>query len=108
VDVAKRFDLYRRVRFDTDVVCEQWDDTAAMWVLHTQTGEFITARFLISAVGAFIRPKADPGIPGWQAFNPRLRQPNDNQPGQAVANDRVKLGAGGSGQGKRNLAQQPF
>ncbi|MGA8250871.1 MAG: NAD(P)/FAD-dependent oxidoreductase [Mycobacterium sp.] len=75
VDVAKRFDLYRRVRFNTHVVCEQWDDAAAMWVLHTQTGGFITARFLISAVGAFIRPKADPGIPGWQAFEGKIQRP---------------------------------
>jgi cation diffusion facilitator CzcD-associated flavoprotein CzcO len=75
VEVAKRFDLYRRVRFNTDVVCEQWDDAAAMWVLHTRAGEFITARFLISAVGAFIRPKADPGIPGWQAFEGKLQRP---------------------------------
>jgi cation diffusion facilitator CzcD-associated flavoprotein CzcO len=75
VEVAKRFDLYRRVRFNTDVVCEQWDDAAAMWVLHTRAGEFITARFLISAVGAFIRPKADPGIPGWQAFEGKIQRP---------------------------------
>jgi cation diffusion facilitator CzcD-associated flavoprotein CzcO len=75
VDVAKRFDLYRRVRFNTNVVRERWDDAAAMWVLHTQTGELITARFLISAVGAFIRPKADPGIPGWQAFKGKIQRP---------------------------------
>ncbi len=75
VDVAKRFDLYRRILFNTDVVCEQWDDVAALWVLHTQTGEFITARFLISAVGAFIRPKVDPGIPGWQAFEGKIQRP---------------------------------
>ena len=46
-----------------------------MWYLHTQTGELITARFLISAVGAFIRPKADPGIPGWQAFDGKIQRP---------------------------------
>jgi cation diffusion facilitator CzcD-associated flavoprotein CzcO len=75
VDVAKRFDLYPRVRFNTEVVREQWDDAAAMWVLHTRTGELITARFLISAIGAFIRPKADPGIPGWRAFEGKIQRP---------------------------------
>ena len=75
VEVAKRFDLYRRVRLNTNVVREQWDDAAAMWVLHTQTGEFITARFLINAVGAFVRPKTDPGIRGWQAFEGKIQRP---------------------------------
>jgi len=59
VDVAKRFDLYRRVLLGTNVVREQWDDAAAMWVLHTQTGALITTRFLISAAG----PKPIPESP---------------------------------------------
>ncbi|PXX61629.1 cation diffusion facilitator CzcD-associated flavoprotein CzcO [Nocardia tenerifensis] len=76
MNVARRFGLYPHVRFHTNVVREEWDDANHYWKLHTQDG-VITARFLISAVGAFVRPKEDPGIAGRRSFEGKIQRPSD-------------------------------
>lgn len=75
-DVARRFGLYPHVRFNTNIVREEWDDAGSYWKLVTDTGEVITARFLISAIGAFVRPKEDAGIPGWESFEGKIQRPS--------------------------------
>ncbi|QIS04342.1 NAD(P)-binding protein [Nocardia brasiliensis] len=77
VDVAHKFGLYPRLRFNTTVGREEWDDTAGVWKLHTGDGSIITARFVISAVGAFVRPKQDIGIPGARSFKGKVQRPAD-------------------------------
>ncbi|TLF81299.1 NAD(P)/FAD-dependent oxidoreductase [Nocardia cyriacigeorgica] len=67
-EVAADYDLPRRMRFHTTVVREEWDDLNALWRLHLESGEPITARFVISAVGAYINPKTEPNIPGLDSF----------------------------------------
>lgn len=67
-EVAADYDLPRRMRFHTTIVREEWDDDNALWRLHVDTGEVITARFVISAVGAYINPKTDPDIPGLGSY----------------------------------------
>jgi cation diffusion facilitator CzcD-associated flavoprotein CzcO len=67
-EVARRFGLYERARFGVTVVRELWSEAQQCWFLHTSTGEVITARFVISAVGAYILEKQDPGIEGYQDF----------------------------------------
>ncbi|MEV0295824.1 NAD(P)/FAD-dependent oxidoreductase [Nocardia sp. NPDC050710] len=76
-EVARRFGLYPHVRFDTTIAREEWDDIGEYWKLITDTGSVITARFLISAVGAFVRPKQDAGIPGWESFAGKIQRPSD-------------------------------
>ncbi|CPZ07801.1 Putative monooxygenase [Mycobacteroides abscessus] len=77
VDVAKRFGVYERVRFNTNVEREEWDDEAGHWKLHTSDGTVVTTRFLVSAVGAFVRPKADIGIAGAHSFGGKIQRPTD-------------------------------
>lgn len=77
VDVAKRFGVYERVRFNTNVDREEWDDEDGFWKLHTGDGSVVTARFLVSAVGAFVRPKADVGIAGANAFGGKVQRPSE-------------------------------
>lgn len=77
VDVAKRFGVYERVRFNTNVEREEWDDEAGYWKLHASDGTVVTARFLVSAVGAFVRPKADIGIAGANSFGGKIQRPTD-------------------------------
>lgn len=77
VDVAHRFGVYERTLFRTNVEREVWDDGAALWRLRLSDGGEITARFLISAVGAFVRPKEAIGIPGAETFKGKLQRPTD-------------------------------
>ncbi|MFE9575009.1 flavin-containing monooxygenase [Nocardia sp. NPDC006044] len=77
MDVARKFGLYPHLRFHTNVLREEWDDTSNYWKLHTADGTIITTRFLISAVGAFVRPREDPGIAGWKSFKGKIQRPSD-------------------------------
>jgi cation diffusion facilitator CzcD-associated flavoprotein CzcO len=65
--VAEEFGLMPHIHFSTGVEREVWNDKTRRWTLHTTRG-VITSRFVISAVGAFLNPKDDPGVPGWQDF----------------------------------------
>lgn len=77
VAVARNHGLYPHLRFGVDVVAEEWDETAGCWRVRTGDGEEITARFVISAVGAFITPKAEPDIPGFDTFAGKILRPTD-------------------------------
>jgi cyclohexanone monooxygenase len=49
--VADRFDLRRDIRFDTRVTAATFDDTAVHWLIETEDGARMTARFCIMATG---------------------------------------------------------
>ncbi len=53
---ADRYDVRGRVRLNSEVLRREWDERAHLWRLRTPAGE-TTARFVISAVGAFVNPK---------------------------------------------------
>lgn len=53
------------------------DDTGSFWKLHAADGSVITARFVISAVGAFVRPREDVGIAGAKSFKGKVQRPTD-------------------------------
>jgi cation diffusion facilitator CzcD-associated flavoprotein CzcO len=75
--VAQEYGLMPHLRFGVRVVREVWDDTNQWWSIHTADGTVITARFLISAVGAYIVAKEDPGIPGFSDFAGKILRPTD-------------------------------
>ncbi|GED96645.1 flavin-containing monooxygenase [Gordonia crocea] len=75
--VARRYGLYEHARWGTRVVKEEWDSDAGYWRLHVADGSQITARFVISAVGAYILAKEDPGIEGYRDFAGKVLRPND-------------------------------
>ena len=68
LEVARAAGLDRKVRLGTDIVKEEWDEANHLWRLHIAGGGQITARFVISAVGAYLRPKDKPAIPGLDDF----------------------------------------
>ncbi|WP_084477807.1 flavin-containing monooxygenase [Nocardia jejuensis] len=77
IEVARRFGLYAHTRFDTTIAGEEWDESNHCWILRVQGGGVITARFVISAVGAFISPKQDPGIAGLADYRGKIQRPSN-------------------------------
>ncbi len=65
-DLADRYGIRRHVRLGTEVVRRAWDEDGHLWRLSTPGGE-ITARFVVSAIGAFVEPKPV-DIPGVADF----------------------------------------
>ncbi len=65
--IAKHYDLYRNACFQTQVTEMRWDEDGARWILSTNRGDRIKARFVCVAPGPLNRPKL-PGIPGVENF----------------------------------------
>ncbi len=65
--IARQFDLYRDVCFQTRVEELRWDDEAARWVITTNRGDRMKAHYVCLATGPLNRPKL-PGIPGIEDF----------------------------------------
>jgi cyclohexanone monooxygenase len=49
--VADRFDLRRDIRFETRVVAATFDEKRTVWVIETDRGDRVEARFILMAVG---------------------------------------------------------
>jgi len=69
--VAKHFDLYRDACFQTQVNELSWDEGESAWVIGTDRGDRMRARFVVTATGVLSRPKL-PGIPGIETFQGQM------------------------------------
>ncbi len=49
--IAKRHDLKRDIQFNTKVTGAEFDEKTNLWTVHTDKGDPVTARYLITAVG---------------------------------------------------------
>ncbi len=65
--IAKHYDLYDGALFQTEVTGMRWDDDDQRWIVSTNRGDEIRARFVAMANGPLHRPKL-PGIPGISDF----------------------------------------
>jgi cation diffusion facilitator CzcD-associated flavoprotein CzcO len=65
--IATHFGLYDNALFSTQVTLLAWDDEASRWIIHTDRGDAIRARFVTMGTGPLHRPKL-PGIPGIETF----------------------------------------
>ena len=68
--VADRFDLRRNIRFGTRVISARYDAAANLWIVTTEQGEQLAAKFLITAVGCLSTANV-PTIPGLETFRGR-------------------------------------
>ena len=65
--IAKKYDLYRDACFQTSVTEIRWDTGAARWIIATDRGDAMRARFVVLSNGFLHKPKL-PGVPGLEAF----------------------------------------
>ncbi|GHH73177.1 flavin-containing monooxygenase [Promicromonospora soli] len=67
VAIARKYDLYRDAVFHTRVTALDWDEAADEWVVRTDRGDRMRARYVITSSGTLTEPKL-PGIPGIETF----------------------------------------
>ncbi|HEV3225779.1 MAG TPA: NAD(P)/FAD-dependent oxidoreductase, partial [Acidimicrobiales bacterium] len=65
--IGKYYDLYANACFQTEVTEARWDDEISRWIVSTNRGDAIRARFVCMANGPLHRPKL-PGIAGIESF----------------------------------------
>jgi cyclohexanone monooxygenase len=65
--IGEKYDLYRGALFQTEVTELRWDDAAGRWIVSTNRGDRLRARFVCMSNGPLNRPKL-PGIPGIRSF----------------------------------------
>ncbi len=65
--IGRKYDLYRDACFQTEVEEIRWDEEAARWIITTNRGDRMRARFVCMSNGPLNRPKL-PGIPGIERF----------------------------------------
>lgn len=65
--VAERFDLRRHISFDTRIVAAHFDEDAVRWLLTTDAGDTVSARFCVMATGVLSEPRLPP-FPGLEDF----------------------------------------
>ena len=100
-EVANRHDLWRSIRFETEVVRAEWDDAASMWHVRVRTAdgveETLDARAVVTAVGQLNRPRY-PDIPGLDRFEGPMFHSARWDHSVDLAGKRVAMiGAGASG-----------
>jgi cation diffusion facilitator CzcD-associated flavoprotein CzcO len=64
---ARKYDLTRHIRFNTEIAGARWDADESVWRLKTAAGEEIVADVLVSGVGQLNRPSI-PKIEGLENF----------------------------------------
>jgi cation diffusion facilitator CzcD-associated flavoprotein CzcO len=65
--IARKYDLYRDACFQTEVTEIRWDEGLARWIVATDRGDAMRARFVVLSNGFLQKPKL-PGIPGLDEF----------------------------------------
>ncbi len=65
--IAEKYDLYRNACLQTEVSEIRWDEDGSRWIISTNHGDAMKARFVCLANGFLQKPKL-PGIPGVETF----------------------------------------
>ena len=65
--IGRHFRLYENALFQTEAKDARWDENSSRWIVTTNRGDVLRARFIVVAGGLLHRPKL-PGIPGVDTF----------------------------------------
>jgi cyclohexanone monooxygenase len=69
--IARHYGLYDKALFQTEARRMDWDEASSRWIVSTQRGDTLRARFLALASGPLHRPKL-PGVPGVDIFKGKV------------------------------------
>jgi 4-hydroxyacetophenone monooxygenase len=93
--VMHKHGVTQHVRFNTEVRGAAWDEASATWAVQLGTGEVLTARAVISAVGQLNQPQI-PAFPG--TFDgPAFHTARWDHDVDLTGKDVVMIGAGATG-----------
>ncbi|WP_394928525.1 flavin-containing monooxygenase [uncultured Ilumatobacter sp.] len=67
-NIGAQFDLYDHALFSTEVTGLEWDDAAKRWIIRTDRGDKMRAKYIAMGTGPLHRPKL-PGIDGINDFD---------------------------------------
>ncbi len=67
INIARKFNLYDKACFQTEVTEIRWDENISRWIIYTDRGDEMKAQYVAMANGLLTRPKL-PGIPGIEKF----------------------------------------
>ena len=95
---ADRFDLRRDVQLNTRVTSMAFDDAGNTWSLYAESGEIITARFVICATGILSAPNF-PAFPGREDYRGELHHTGlwPHEPVDFTGKRIAVIGTGASG-----------
>ena len=93
--VADRFELRRHIEFDTRVTAATFDENAKCWLIETDRGDRVTARFCIMAVGCLSAPNR-PSFRGIEEFRGSIYHTGE-WPHQGVDFTGLRVGVIGTG-----------
>jgi cyclohexanone monooxygenase len=65
--IGEHYRLYEGALLQTEVTSMTWDEAARRWIVRTDRGDRVAARFVAMSNGPLNRPKL-PGIPGIRSF----------------------------------------
>ncbi len=65
--IGEHFDLYRNACFQTQIASITWNEEECRWLVATNRGDKMRARFVVMSNGPLNRPKL-PGIPGIDTY----------------------------------------
>ena len=65
--IGRKYDLYRKALFQTDVHSLDWREEEGFWTVSTKRGDTLNARYVILTTGVLSRPKL-PSIVGIERF----------------------------------------
>jgi cyclohexanone monooxygenase len=65
--IGRKYDLYRKACFQTEVAEMRWDADGARWIISTNRGDRMRSHYVCMSNGPLNRPKL-PGIPGIESF----------------------------------------
>ncbi|ESK89545.1 cyclopentanone -monooxygenase [Moniliophthora roreri MCA 2997] len=65
--VDKKLDLSRDIQFNTQVTAAQWDSSEDRWIIQTEKGEAVRARYLLLCTGIGSKPYT-PSFKGLESF----------------------------------------